>query len=67
MQIDLNIGWDDLSKECQKKIKELQVLGFEVELHYPTSKKKNFNEFNWSSVPQYVPDVDLAVLRSPLV
>lgn len=45
MKIDLTIGYDDLSQECKNKIKQLKVMGFNVELHYPELKKSNNLEY----------------------
>lgn len=41
MTVDLQIGWDDLSKDCQRKIKELHEKfgGKNVKLHYPDPNK----------------------------
>ena len=48
MKLDLTIGFDDLSVECQSKIKQLKVMGFQVELHYPTLKKASgLATFDW--------------------
>ena len=51
MKIDLQIGYDDLSKECKEQIKNLKLLGFEVKLHYPSLAK---NTFDWTYSNQYV-------------
>lgn len=54
MKIDLTISWDDLSKECKMKIKELETLGFEVELHYPELTKKPATNYDWTYAPSIV-------------
>ena len=43
MKIDLQIGYDDLSKECKEQIKNLKLLGFNVTLHYPTLQKSGIS------------------------
>lgn len=35
MKLDLEIDWNDLSKECQDKIKKLHKNGFRVNIKYP--------------------------------
>lgn len=50
MNIDLKIGWNDLSAECKDVIRKLHKLGCKVNIIYPMIEPKEHNNHASNSV-----------------